>query len=219
MELQDVIVDLVLEHEAGPQQRQAGLARVNFIKSRLVYESFSDFSKDVDLVSQEILLRDTRYTDLPANKRVNVFSCILQPMQLEERKSLLQAEVHYRSTKDVNRFTILLNNMRLMCILDWWLAVLSFITKDTENPRFAAAAESVPDKKEETIKMVDLCEEPLYPTAGVVTRRLPVIHTSGPVFELKLNITDSEVVVVANTSQTDSSAVILRSTTVLAFRP
>jgi hypothetical protein len=49
-------------------------------------------------------------------------------------------------------------------------------------------------------------------------RRNPVIQTTGPVFELKLNITDSELVVVADTAAWDTSAVILRSTTVLAFR-
>ncbi len=45
-----------------------------------------------------------------------------------------------------------------------------------------------------------------------------MIQTMGPVFELKLNITDSELVVVADTAAWDTSAVILRSTTVLAFR-
>ena len=217
MELQDVTVDLVNCHEELPHQMMSGLARINFIKSRLVYESFSDFSKDVDLVSQEILLTDTRYSDLPANQRGNVFSCILQPMKVEERNSILQAEVHYRSTKDVNRFTILLNNMRLMCVLDWWLAVLGFISKDSENPRHSP--HDVNPEKREVTRNIELTEEPLYPTSGVITRRNPVIQTSGPVFELKLNITDSEVVVLADTSQWESSAVILRSTTVLAFRP
>ena len=217
IELNGVTVDLVEQHEFPPLVREVGLARINFIKSRLVYESFCDFSKDVDLVSQEILLLDTRFCDLPANKRANVFSCILQPMKVGERKSLLQAEIHYRATKDVNRFTILLNNMRLMCVLDWWLALLGFISKDTANPG-PAPSEEQPERKEMS-KMVDLTDEPLYPTTGVVTRRNPVVVTSGPVFELKLNITDSEVVVVADTSQWESSAVILRSTTVMAFRP
>ena len=36
-------------------------------------------------------------------------------------------------------------------------------------------------------------EEPLYPTTGIVSRRAPVVESKGPVFELKLNITDSEV--------------------------
>lgn len=217
IELHGVTVDLVEVHESLPHVMGSALAKVNFIKSRLVYESFCDFSKDIDLVSQEILLHDTRYIHLPANKRANVFSCILQPMKVEERKSLLQAEIHYRATKDVNRFTILLNNMRMMCIFDWWLTLLAFISKDSPKPG-PAPLEEVQERRE-VARAVDLLEEPLYPTTGVVTRRNPVVLTAGPVFELKLNITDSEVVVVADTGQWESSAVILRSTTVLAFRP
>lgn len=37
------------------------LASVNFIKSHLSVESFSDKSQDVDLISQEILITDTRF--------------------------------------------------------------------------------------------------------------------------------------------------------------
>ena len=61
-------------------------------------------------------------------------------------------------------------------------------------------------------------EEPLYPSAGVISRRAPLVESKGPVFELKMNITDSEFIIVADSSQTDSSTVILRSTTVIAYR-
>jgi len=37
-------------------------------------------------------------------------------------------------TPETNRFTILLNNMRVMGIFDWWIAVLDFISKNPENP-------------------------------------------------------------------------------------
>jgi hypothetical protein len=57
--------------------RESSLARINFIKSRLVYESFSDLSKDVDLVSQEILLLDTRFAHCPANKETQLPSFLL----------------------------------------------------------------------------------------------------------------------------------------------
>ena len=46
----------------------------------------------------------------------------------------LQMELHYRSTKDVCRFTILLNNMRLMGIFDWLLAVYDFLTTGSVDP-------------------------------------------------------------------------------------
>ncbi len=68
-ELQDVVVDLVNQHEEPPYKRESALARINFFKSRLVFESFSDSSRDVDLVSREILLSDLRFVDCPANKR------------------------------------------------------------------------------------------------------------------------------------------------------
>lgn len=60
-------VTLELDHlekgktESGEDEGSSPLACVNFIRSRLTFESFSDESKDVDLVSQEILISDTRF--------------------------------------------------------------------------------------------------------------------------------------------------------------
>ena len=45
------------------------------------------------------------------------------------------------------------------------------------------------------------------------------MEASGPVFEFKLNITDSDFIIIADPSLSDSTAIILRSTTVLAYRP
>ena len=68
------------------------------------------------------------------NNRPSVYPHILQPMVLKgERNSLLQAEVHFRLTPDTNRITILVNNMRLMGIFDWWLLVLDFISLPPEG--------------------------------------------------------------------------------------
>ena len=55
LQLQDVTLDLKQSH-----CKQKIFARVNFVKSLLTYESFSDSSRDIDLVSQEILLDDLR---------------------------------------------------------------------------------------------------------------------------------------------------------------
>ena len=220
-ELQDVIIDLVHNH-SSPLAKEKALARVNLFQSRLVFESFSDSSRDVDLVSQEILLSDLRFTDCAANKRSNVFTQILLPMQVQERNNPLQAEVHYRSTPDTNRFTILVNNMRLMGIFDWWMAVLDFISKSADNPRpqnFLEATKASEEREPRVETKFFLQEEPLYPSAGVISRRAPIVESKGPVFELKMNVTDSELIIVADASQPDCSTVILRSTTVIAFRP
>ena len=60
IDLVNVTVELVVAHEAV-DCAEASLARLDFNKSRLMYESYSDGSKDIDLVSHEIIAHDTRY--------------------------------------------------------------------------------------------------------------------------------------------------------------
>lgn len=75
------------------------------------------------------------FSDSPANKRPNVFVNVLQPTQPGSAKSqILQAEVHYRNTVEFTRFTVLLNNMRLMGIFDWFVSVHEFINTSADNP-------------------------------------------------------------------------------------
>ncbi|KAK7083456.1 hypothetical protein SK128_002186, partial [Halocaridina rubra] len=63
LNLDNVTVELenLDEDKVDIRKQCTPLACINFIKSRLTFESFSDESKDVDLVSQEILLSDTRF--------------------------------------------------------------------------------------------------------------------------------------------------------------
>ncbi|XP_063884386.1 intermembrane lipid transfer protein VPS13D-like isoform X2 [Scylla paramamosain] len=263
-------VTLELDH-VGKREAQAcsPLACINFIRSRLTFESFSDESKDVDLVSQEILISDTRFEGFPVNKRSNIFTNILQPTPLKSAKnnSQLQAEVHYRSTKNVTRFTILLNNMRLMGILSWWMEVLEFIYTTPDNPFLAGKVSKKEPNKEESLPQSSVITSgvlssmhspspcspmphspesysprPHSPTStsqrsrntrlAVLPRLNPMVESTGVMtkhtimqdqgkvpFELKLNITDSELVVVENTALWDTSAVILKSTAVISYRP
>lgn len=153
------------------------LACINFIRSKLTIESFSNFCQDIDLVSQEILVRDTR--EKHEKKHANVFTNILQPINYQNKNDLVQAEVHSRNRRDYSEFTILLNNMRLMAIFDWWEAVRDFILQDISN------IPSSPMHQKEKKKEPGL-------------------------FELKLNITDSEIVVVEDVAQWDTNAVILK---------
>ncbi|KAF5273971.1 hypothetical protein FQA39_LY01087 [Lamprigera yunnana] len=185
-DLSNVILRLQIKHDTSP------LARINFIKSRLTVESFSNLSQDVDLVSQEILVMDTRFQDVPANECPNIYTNILQPINFKTQGDLVQAEIHTRKRQDRIKFTILLNNLRLMAIFDWWEAALKYIL---ENPN--------DEKKQlpETAVVSDWTDDASIP------------------FELKLNITDCEIVVVENTSQWDTNAVIFKNTTVLSYKP
>ncbi|XP_049867189.1 intermembrane lipid transfer protein Vps13D [Pectinophora gossypiella] len=189
LDLQDVTMKL------EPVHGVSSLACINFIKSRLLVETYSDLSQDIDLVSQEILVSDTRYSGEPANRRGNVFSHIVQPMP--DHPHSVQAELHARKRRESSAYTILVNNMRLMAVLDWWEAAHQFLMQPPPPP-------------------ADADQPPLEEPFGAC-RPTAVADDPGQM-ELKLNVTDSQLVLVEDASVWDTNAVILKSTTVITYR-
>ncbi|KAL0131079.1 hypothetical protein PUN28_002577 [Cardiocondyla obscurior] len=182
-----------------PSHNIAALACVNFIKSRLTLDSLSDGSQDIDLVSQEILITDTRFQNEPVDKQCNVFTRILQPLRdavdtTEIAHDRVQAEVHHRKRKTYAATTILLHSMRLTAILDWWQAVRDFLLLNSPEP------------------------DPILSAVHVSIVNQDADSDSAVPFELKINITDSELVVVEDTAILDTNAVILKTTAVLSYR-
>ncbi|XP_053673030.1 intermembrane lipid transfer protein Vps13D [Anopheles nili] len=224
LELLDVSVRLVQSpDDTSPEP----LACVNFIKSKLLVDCFSDGAQDIDLVSQEIQLIDTRFLPSecdPSRPRraagstevLNVFPQILQPIRGEPGTELVQAEIHSRRRKDLTKFTILLNNMRLMAILDWLESARDFILQQ-EDP---------PPPPVQPLLTVGVDSGTGGPWTGRstetvlrnVSQRIPAPSEESRM-ELKLNITDSELVFVEKTDQLDTNTVILKSTTVVSYRP
>lgn len=223
LDLVNVVVHLREKHGEG-----AALASVNFIKSRLAVDSFSDRSQDIDLVSAEILLTDTRYLDEPMNKRCNVFTNILQPLgakstsrssssyklgekpKMEKKESqdseegAVQAEIHHRRRKEFSKSTVLLHNMRVMAVLDWWETVRDFITQNLVvegNVECEVARPPPSSQGTAAAYAAGLHVADKYP-AAVDAEAVP--------FEFKLNVTDSEIVLVEDTSAWDTNAVILK---------
>ncbi|GLH07616.1 Vacuolar protein sorting-associated protein 13D [Gryllus bimaculatus] len=214
LDLEDVTVKLQLCH-GNSETPESSLAGVNFIKSRLVIETFSDGSRDIDLESREILVTDTRFQAEPANKRSNVFTNILQPINMAAKKDDVQAEIHHRwRNQGFSKFAVLLKDMRLMVILDWWEAVRNFIMDNSDNAELTS--EPTPRMSPPSVTPKSLA---LVSTVGIVTKCPPVVDVEKAAFELKLNITSSEVVLVEDTSQWDTNAVILKSNSVIMYRP
>ncbi|KAL6266404.1 hypothetical protein P5V15_003257 [Pogonomyrmex californicus] len=198
-----IILELVnVTVKLHPSHNIAALACVNFIKSRLTLDSLSDGSQDIDLVSQEILITDTRFQNEPVDRQCNVFTRILQPLRdstdTETAQDRVQAEVHHRKRKAYAATTILLHSMRLTAILDWWQAVRDFLLLNSPEP------EPIPDAVH----------------VSIVNQEAEVVDTSAVTvpFELKINITDSELVIVEDTAILDTNAVILKTTAVLSYR-
>ncbi|XP_070561460.1 LOW QUALITY PROTEIN: intermembrane lipid transfer protein VPS13D-like [Ptychodera flava] len=270
IELDNVSLEFLISHEQ-PNIPEASLAKIDFIKSKFSFENFSDSSKTVDLVSHAIVAHDTRFRDMTEDSKPNVFLEILCPTKHKSNPQSLQMELHYRSTSDFSRFTVLLNNMRVMGIFDWLLALKDFLgnkedKEGEDEDDFQPVTLNVPkDSTKTTPKSskptqhqkdmfpnlvqdkaaVDLspkelsgvrrevspsgsstgsasgsrCSSPVNVSSGIVTKRAPVPEEPDKPFEMKLNITETEFVVVENMACWDTNAVILKSTAVMTYRP
>ncbi|KAM3617296.1 uncharacterized protein V6R79_004435 [Siganus canaliculatus] len=227
IDMMDVSLELLDSPE--PSQPKHTLARFDFMKSRLLFESLSSGSKSVNLVSHSMLANDTRYTRLNHMGdadvvRPNVFDCILQPSKTGTNQASLQMELHYRSTRDSSCFTVVLNNLRVFLIFDWLQLVRNFLRVPVE--KVSASAESThcwPNTTCTDLGLTTTCATgavmPKTVKSGVVTKRstVPVPHERR--LEIKINVTGTEFVVVEDPSCLDTNAIILKGTTVLTYKP
>ncbi|KAF6112214.1 vacuolar protein sorting 13-like protein D [Phyllostomus discolor] len=210
-----VNVSLELKDPKG-KEGAGSLARFDFKKCKLLYESFSNQTKSVNLVSHSMMAFDTRYAGQKTSPgTTNVFSCIFQPSKNSSTaQGSIQIELHFRSTKDSSCFTVVLNNLRVFLIFDWLLLVHDFlhtpsdVKKQTNvTPSRHRNASSEPAAVPKTVK------------SGVVTRRSSLPMSTERHLEVKVNVTGTEFVVVEDVSCFDTNAIILKGTTVLTYKP
>lgn len=69
VDLRNVTIELLHQHETASEP-SVSLARLDFITSKLAFVSYSNQSKDIDLVSQEIRVTDTRDCQQSAFKQI-----------------------------------------------------------------------------------------------------------------------------------------------------
>ncbi|XP_007463251.1 PREDICTED: vacuolar protein sorting-associated protein 13D [Lipotes vexillifer] len=210
-----VNVSLELKDPKG-KEGAGSLARFDFKKCKLLYESFSNQTKSVNLVSHSMMAFDTRYAGQKTSPGMtNVFTCIFQPSKNSSTtQGSIQIELHFRSTKDSSCFTVVLNNLRVFLIFDWLLLVHDFLhtpsdtkkqTKVTPSRHRNSSSESAVIPK--TVK------------SGVVTKRSSLPVSTEKHLEVKVNVTGTEFVVVEDVSCFDTNAIILKGTTVLTYKP
>uniref|UniRef100_A0A3Q2P4M1 Vacuolar protein sorting 13 homolog D n=1 Tax=Fundulus heteroclitus TaxID=8078 RepID=A0A3Q2P4M1_FUNHE len=190
----------------------------DFMKSKVLFESSSDGSKSVNLVSHSLLAYDTRYAGTsksPEGVRRNVFDCILQPSKTGTNRASLQLELHY-STRDSSSFTVVLNNLRVFLIFDWLQLVQDFLRLQPENASDGAESrQHCPSNAGASLSATGAVM-PKTVKSGVVTKRSTVLVTHDRSLEVKINVT---FVVVEDLSCLDTNAVVLKGTTVLTYKP
>ncbi|XP_034152069.1 vacuolar protein sorting-associated protein 13D isoform X4 [Esox lucius] len=204
-------------------QMPCSLARFDFMKSKLLFESFSNGSKSVNLVSHSLFAYDTRYTGPGVNTGIgargkhNVFDCILQPSKTGTNRATLQLELHYRSTRDSSCFTVVLNNLRVFLIFDWLQLVRDFLRMPAEKGAADAPRQRWPSGNSDPGATGPVM--PKTVKSGVVTKRSTVPVLQDRYLEVKINVTGTEFVVVEDSSCLDTNAIILKGTTVLTYKP
>uniref|UniRef100_A0A8C2JST0 Vacuolar protein sorting 13 homolog D n=1 Tax=Cyprinus carpio TaxID=7962 RepID=A0A8C2JST0_CYPCA len=216
VDMKDVRLELLDNSESTGHNRS--LARFDFMKSKLLFESFSNSSKSVNLVSHSLLAHDTRFTGSsgPTKGKRNVFECILQPSRTSANRASLQLELHYRSTQESSCFTVILNNLRVFLIFDWLQLVRDFLHMPAEKgaaPSHQRWPSGSSDQGGTGAVM------PKTVKSGVVTKRSTVPVTQDKYLEVKINVTGTEFVVVEDSSSLDTNAIILKGTTVLTYKP
>nr|XP_006005250.1 PREDICTED: vacuolar protein sorting-associated protein 13D [Latimeria chalumnae] len=209
-------VSLELIDSRGKEGASNSLARFDFKKSKLLFESFSNQTKSVNLVSHSMMAFDTRFSGqkVTPDLRQNVFDCILQPSKNTANRGSLQMELHYRSTKESSCFTVVLNNLRVFLIFDWLMLVRDFLQMPSE--------EKTTEKSTHTWEYKHSSEGVVVPKTvktGVVTKRSSVPVSNEKHLEVKVNVTGTEFVVVEDISCNDTNAIILKATTVLTYKP
>ncbi|XP_035500343.2 vacuolar protein sorting-associated protein 13D isoform X1 [Scophthalmus maximus] len=223
-------VSLELLDSPTPAEHKRSLARFDFMKSKLLFESLSNGTKSINLVSHSLLAFDTRSTGLNKSTgrangvKHNAFDCILQPSKTGTNRASLQLELHYRSTRDSSCFTVVLNNLRVFLIFDWLHLVRDFLRKPVEKVlggtevRHRWPSNTSTDSGTATTSTTGAVM-PKTVKSGVVTKRSTVPVIQDHCLEVKINVTGTEFVVVEDSSCLDTNAIILKGTTVLTYKP
>lgn len=187
------------------------------MKSKLLFESFSNSSKSVNLVSHSLLAHDTRFTGCngPTEGKQNVFDCILQPSKTGNNRASLQLELHYRyvamttklnfslhetnshfmfslsrrSTRESSHFTVVLNNLRVFLIFDWLQLVSDFLHMHVVKEE-APTHQSCPGGSNDIGSTGAVM--PKTVKSGVVTKRTTVPVIQDKHLEVKINVTGNE---------------------------
>ncbi|EDW70492.2 intermembrane lipid transfer protein Vps13D isoform X1 [Drosophila virilis] len=190
--LEDVSILVVQNTNTMPDFVHESLACIHFIRSQLEIDMLSDGSQDIDLISSNILIVDERPSDGINN--ANVFRNILQPSKKDTiPKHSAQVEIHCRKRLNLCKYTVMLNDMRVIGILDFLERLKKFFE---EEPLTALSV----NPKSAQFSQIDQAAD-------------------ASLSEYIINVTDSEIILVEQYNRLDSNAIILKSTTVISYKP
>jgi vacuolar protein sorting-associated protein 13D len=101
----------------------------------------------------------------------------------------LMFEIHFRSNKIGNKYSILINNCRVITILDWLNGLKTFLGSNSDS-------DLAVDKTQQLLKTTHADDKPI---------------------EIKFNLTETDFVLIENTNSSSSQSVVLRITAFVEY--
>ncbi|EDV24211.1 uncharacterized protein TRIADDRAFT_57473 [Trichoplax adhaerens] len=192
-------IEFLKSSQTGKENTPNSLALFELVDSCIMYDGFSDESITVDISCHAIIANDTR------SEGKNIFGKVLQPYpnKYADEINTVQAELNYRKTRTATKLLIIFNEVRIICILDWFNELRSFFQAEDNE-----------------MKTVEPIGTPILSMGtGIFTRRMAMKYGDTRPTEIKFNLTETELIVVEDASCRDTNAIILKGTAVLKFCP
>uniref|UniRef100_A0AC35U203 Chorein_N domain-containing protein n=1 Tax=Rhabditophanes sp. KR3021 TaxID=114890 RepID=A0AC35U203_9BILA len=177
--------------------------KIVYKDARVGFDSYGKDRSELDLICKDVQLIDTRYDSDQIKANIFVDTLVAKPNTQESENS---AEAHIlMKTDEAPEVTFILINMRVLLVLDWFLAVKEFLlmTSSFEVPNVFE------DVDVNSFYSSEAFSEQITPK--MVALKPPALaHT----MTLKLTLKETDFVVLQNTGDVSSLALIMSTTAV-----
>lgn len=210
----------VMDNEDG--QSEVPLTRFDLVDSKLSFTGFTDgtprdLGSDITLYSRVVAAHDVRVQD---PNKPNRFTTIFAPMEsYADGSDTPQMQLTQRSAPNSMKVSIVMNKARLIVSPEWTAAMLKFLTSRPPSGMrtfYEQHAERIRGRFSRNLN-VDLSLASSASTAAAAAAAFPA-SKGGFELNVSLSVTDPEFVIVHDSTQRDSEAVVLTFCNVLSFR-
>ncbi|WKX95651.1 hypothetical protein Q1695_012255 [Nippostrongylus brasiliensis] len=172
-------------------------AKMQLDSARVSFDVFIDGQSELDLVCDSANLIDTREKQ-PGSGSKNLFSTILRPRELSNKRYQLMSEAHIMMRKDeVPVVTLVLMHSRVLLLYDWLNDAKNFVLLSTDF---------VPKYQDDMVRGF---------VNGIVARTGNTVVEPQQTISLKITLRDSDLYLLENPAMKNSFAVVVNTSAVL----
>ncbi|KAI6653552.1 vacuolar protein sorting-associated protein 13D [Oopsacas minuta] len=199
---QHVCLEFVSSRATHKDDIDQFLSRFYMHNTTLQIELYSDSTKDIDFISREMSIVDVRYDDYVESQKPSIYRKVLltrNAFENDPSTSSLQVEVHVKLNPQRMEYTIILNNLRMIFMMDLALLCWSFVA----------------DSSEEFHHLFDIPKLPKHSTLSSSMQSPPSQKSRD--LQIKVSVTETDFVIIEDLTSPDSQALVCKGITVMTF--